>query len=507
MAMTRVTVVLFLGLTACVPLGWAIVEDLVLDVYPYVQVNEIARYSCRSSKAAFGDPVFVWTIRNINDRLDILADNLQEVAYSNKDSPNDGIAESTVEFVVQQRFIGQNLWCSARESNQPASVDVTTLPGIPAQIALGVPAPRGNLGQQCNTDGSCNSNLFTCTQVDTRTECQCISGYTQSGSNCVAKVELGQLCDSNNFCRPDNSFCNAGTCACNTGYIPSGGECYVQFVPLDQSCVIAGQTCSATFSVCSATSRTCVCDTSYYRIVLNGVTSCRQKGTINGGSCTVGLDSCLPANSECVSPGVCTCIGQYVWNGNQCAFPSNVVLGDSCDDQTTVCSVQFSVCGTTFPRLCECSPNYYPFSNVECRQKSSLGGVCAVNYDSCFTPNAVCTNSLCECGSGYVRQGSNCVQRTTAGLGEFCNNSTVVCSVADSVCGSGSTCECKSGYYVFNSICTTGGGIGALCLTTQPGSCLTVNAECRSDGAQDRCSCIQGYEYIPSAGTCDLRKI
>ena len=53
----------------------------------------------------------------------------------------------------------------------------------------------------------------------------------------------------------------------------------------------------------------------------------------------------------------------------------------------------------------------------------------------------------------------------------------------------------------------TGGGIGALCLTTQPGSCLTVNAECRSDGAQDRCSCIQGYEYIPSAGTCDLRKI
>ena len=115
------------------------VEDLVLDVYPYVQVNEIARYSCRSSKAAFGDPVFVWTIRNINDRLDILADNLQEVAYSNKDSPNDGIAESTVEFVVQQRFIGQNLWCSARESNQPASVDVTTLPGIPAQIALGVP--------------------------------------------------------------------------------------------------------------------------------------------------------------------------------------------------------------------------------------------------------------------------------------------------------------------------------------------------------------------------------
>ena len=58
--------------------------------------------------------------------------------------------------------------------------------------------------------------------------------------------------------------------------------------------------------------------------------------------------------------------------------------------------------------------------NFSLLTESSLGGVCAVNYDSCFTPNAVCTNSLCECGSGYVRQGSNCVQRTTGKLPTVC---------------------------------------------------------------------------------------
>ena len=57
------------------------------------------------------------------------------------------------------------------------------------------------------------------------------------------------------------------------------------------------------------------------------------------------------------------------------------------------------------------------------------------------------------------------------------------------------------------SLNIVGGGIGAICSTTQSGSCLTVNSECVTVGNQNRCSCIQGYEYTQATETCDLRKI
>ena len=106
-----------------------------LDVYPYVQVGQYATYNCRSSSAEEGDPVFIWTIRSRNDRTEIIADNLQEIAYNNKNSTTDGEAESKVEFLVDSSYIGENLWCSAREQSQTGAV--TTFPGIPAQISIG----------------------------------------------------------------------------------------------------------------------------------------------------------------------------------------------------------------------------------------------------------------------------------------------------------------------------------------------------------------------------------
>ena len=49
-----------------------------------------------------------------------------------------------------------------------------------------VSAPRGGLGQMCNTDGTCNSPEITCVNNNGRLTCECREGYTESGSTCVA---------------------------------------------------------------------------------------------------------------------------------------------------------------------------------------------------------------------------------------------------------------------------------------------------------------------------------
>ena len=45
-----------------------------------------------------------------------------------------------------------------------------------------------------------------------------------------------------------------------------------------------------------------------------------------------------------------------------------------------------------------------------------------MNYDSCLTGNAVCTNGVCACDTGFVRQGSVC---TPIVNGEFMMSSYV----------------------------------------------------------------------------------
>ena len=42
-------------------------------------------------------------------------------------------------------------------------------------------------------------------------------------------------------------------------------------------------------------------------------------------------------------------------------FFVSVGLDDICDDQTATCTVQNSICSITFPRVCECTANYYDF--------------------------------------------------------------------------------------------------------------------------------------------------
>ena len=51
-----------------------------------------------------------------------------------------------------------------------------------------ITAPRGDLGQMCNVDGSCNNNALTCTQLNNRATvtCECSAGYAESGGTCIA---------------------------------------------------------------------------------------------------------------------------------------------------------------------------------------------------------------------------------------------------------------------------------------------------------------------------------
>lgn len=113
------------------------VGDLVLDVYPYVTVGQLATYRCRSNSAQVGDPIFVWSIRKYANSSAIIVNNIPEKEYNNDGDPNDGRAESKVEFMVLAEYIGENLWCHAREPNEPATTK--NYKGIPAQISLGTP--------------------------------------------------------------------------------------------------------------------------------------------------------------------------------------------------------------------------------------------------------------------------------------------------------------------------------------------------------------------------------
>ena len=114
-----------------------------LTVYPYVQVGEYAKFSCKSNSADDGDPLFVWSIRPATNRSAIIAGNeiFTQTEYSNLDNDDttDGKAQSTVEFLVLQSYIGQYLWCAGRERISDLNKNVVDLPGIYHQLSIGSP--------------------------------------------------------------------------------------------------------------------------------------------------------------------------------------------------------------------------------------------------------------------------------------------------------------------------------------------------------------------------------
>jgi hypothetical protein len=154
----------------------------------------------------------------------------------------------------------------------------------------------------------------------------CSSGSTNGGGG--TDLCAGVSCSGHGTC---SSASGVATCSCDTGYTASGTSCVAQSGPC------AGITCSGHGSCSDASgSAVCTCDTGY---VASGTTCVADAGPCKGvdcsghGSCSVigGAASCT-CDPGYVSSGATTCVASTVPTLGGCTlFPANNIFNTPID--------------------------------------------------------------------------------------------------------------------------------------------------------------------------------
>ena len=319
------------------------------------------------------------------------------------------------------------------------------------------------------TDGShtCNSYSEYCSNVGNGGgyTCECLTGYTKSGSYCVNINECSSGTDGCSHYCYDNY--GSYTCGCPSGYYLSGKNCYDT-----NECTANTDGCHHT---CYNTAGSYYCDcNSGYTLSSNGKT-CND---VN--ECSSNTDNCAQICYNTVGSFTCDCNSGYTLNSGRYCLDINECLTNNGGCAHT--------CTNTYGSFtCSCNTGYYLSTDTtSCMDTNE----CSVSNGGC---GHVCTNSVdsftCSCFSGYYLSSN---ERSCYDINE-CTQSHGCDHSCQNSAGSYS-CQCSTGYTLASD--------GRHCDDIDECSQSNCDHQCTNIVGSYICSCIDGYSLDVDGRTC-----
>jgi hypothetical protein len=355
--------------------------------------------------------------------------------------------------------------------------------------SLIVPCPK-IAGVQCNSKGTCNTAVGSCTCLADGTNgfwagtaCdRCKSGYYGAGCTFECPGFASNPCSGASQGTCSEGLSGTGVCTCAPGYggtscqfvCPGGvaapcsnhGACIQAVNPPTCACDAtvgtgywSGATCAACDALFVGTGCTQQCPTSPATplVPCTGHGTCAS--TASGAACICNAAYC---GADCSLTGAsCGTCPPGQWGAGCVNFCPGYASGGAsvCSNHGT-CSV-----GTAGTGVCFCDTTY---AGLSCQNQcqSNISGVACSGAGTCDTVSATCA-----CQSGYAGLGCSL---TCPGRG----SSTGLCSGHGSCSALDGTCSCARGYTNFDCSLPCPGGLSSPC--SNHGACLTNNT-CRCD--------------------------
>lgn len=301
----------------------------------------------------------------------------------------------------------------------------------------GLPGPCDD-GNPCTQNDTCANFLCAGTPTDcSNLDSACTAGVCNIDTGlCQAQaINPGDPCNDGDLCT-QSDVCTIGVCA-GAALDCSG---------LDGACTVG---------VCNAGNGTCQAQAANNGSACSDGNLCTQNDTCSAGVCAGSTVNCSALTTAC-AVGVCdagsgACTVQPVNEGGACNDGNACTQGETCtggvcsgpaldcDHLDSVCTDGVCNAGTG---LCEaqpanqggaCSDGSLCTSNDACD-----GGVCTGTSADCSFLDSDCTQGLCDessggCYSADVNEGGSCDD------GNACNSNDVCISGTCSQCGNGST--------------------------------------------------------------------
>jgi len=216
--------------------------------------------------------------------------------------------------------------------------------------------PSGDLGEPCNSDGTCNGVTLACKNIDVPS--------LPWNRECVTGQAIGQPCDADypcvgaGFCATNTAVCGAGVTCCQARQ-PVGGACEG-----DPARCLAGLNCKATsFDVCP-----------------DGLNYCCVEAGEPGQACTWPTNGCDTAGYACLG-GRCVLAGG---SGEPCN-PGNLCDSGNLACIDGVCRATLGACGIggSCPGGSSCRQSV-------CLESGGLWQACNASGDACDVATLTC---------------------------------------------------------------------------------------------------------------------
>ncbi|XP_071826466.1 uncharacterized protein [Apostichopus japonicus] len=381
----------------------------------------------------------------------------------------------------------------------------------------------------CEVVGACDINE-DCTVVLGQANCECQAGYTRISETCqlATGCSIPDICGENEECLSLQG--GSITCNCITGFTRQGGQCVEIFDPcaapdacgVNEDCVNAGDqaqcSCIEGFSmqagVCQEIIDPCLnpntCEVNEVCVANNGQAVCNcADGFVrqNDGTCQV------PAADPCDSR-VCGvnegCINVNGVPGCACSTGFSRRDGACIDSVLTQCPASSTLCDT-LAEECEDNNGFFFCTCVGGFVRAGLtcvpeGGECVIGSNDCTGTNIQCAPvfgiPVCECVTGFAKNSAGDCVATTPGI--TCNIGSNDCGVNE-ICIEqllNNVCICQENYVRdINNGCVF---TGSIC-EVNPNICPS-NANCVDDANEEagyRCDCVAGL-VLTANGGCEV---
>ncbi|XP_069679083.1 prion-like-(Q/N-rich) domain-bearing protein 25 [Periplaneta americana] len=283
------------------------------------------------------------------------------------------------------------------------------LPNIISEDNRSCRAGRLSTNNQCQVPEQCRliGGHTRCIKVITWPTCECEVGYhfVDEIKICLKDKGIGDTCEHGYECaiNTGNATCIENVCQCLEGHHATNGDCTVDVVALNDSC-LAKSDCSDVIEFSSCIGNTCQCDSGYYQDPSRNDTCI----TGIGGACSSDSGCGHIHSSYCSeSEQKCACVDGTVQNeeGSKCLQIAST-FGDDCEEDVQCIDALGKEGSACLMGLCLCTDNYH-FRNHICVEKRFLGDVCEKNMqcylESNQTDRVQCQNGKCLCTYDYVQ--------------------------------------------------------------------------------------------------------
>ncbi|KAH0540497.1 hypothetical protein KQX54_017778 [Cotesia glomerata] len=246
------------------------------------------------------------------------------------------------------------------------------------------------LGQLCKVDEDCNEYISRA-ECSKQKKCVCKLGSIQAGKVSCFPL-LGEFCEDNETCQPNNSICFDNLCQCDNGYLPNFNRIC--------SPILLGTYCE--------NNNDCI-GIKYAECSKENYCTCKDHTVqINPSRCVATPHFICESNSQCEENKLCINYRCQCKPGFHLSPAFKCVsghLGMNCETDNE-CSnlIRHSMCSAE--KKCECDHFHYPIEDSVCA--STINDACK-NSELCTNGFTLCLDNKCHCQPNYVYNGKKCV--------------------------------------------------------------------------------------------------